>query len=182
MEAGCLLAGLLHRRSSSFPYSSAVRLFRGSQYRAGLFLHHDPSYSFKVPDGCRRAGREDVENFAYNRRVLQRFNAQGRSATIASWQNEIRRYDAVLISARGGYIQVDHAANNSGVSFASGYVLNDREKDAIWSEMSRAFVASAPANDKPKLTLIFMAVSSYGNNTTLLVRLLSSVQRGELRP
>src|SRR5262249_13399482 len=126
-------------------------------------------------------GPEDVENFAYNRRVLQRFNAQGRSATIASWQNEMRGYDAVLISDRGGYIQVDHAANNSGVSFASGYVLNDREKDAIWSNFSHALLASARANDKPKLTLVSMAVSSYGNNSALVVRFLSSVQRGELR-
>src|SRR3989442_1423942 len=102
------------------------------EYRAGLFIHHAPDYSFKVPDGWRRARPEDAENIAFNRRLLQRFNDQGRSAFIGAFQNDLRRYDAILISTRGAYLQVESGANTAGAHFASGYVFNDRERDALW--------------------------------------------------
>ena len=63
----------------------------------------------------------------------------------------------------------------------SGYVLNDRERDAIWNDFSRTYIAAAPPTDKPKLMLESMRVTDYGNNAALFVRFRSSMQRGDMR-
>jgi len=90
---------------------------------------------------------------------------------------ELARHPAVLISSRGSWIDVQFAVNQ-GIKYSRDYVLTDGEKQAIWQNLDRTLVAAASNTDKPRFSLNFMDVLTFGPNTLLKVNFNREDQRG----
>ncbi len=165
-----LATGLLLAGCASLP---------SKEYRGGLFIHRNPNYSFRVPTGWRPATTADYESFEFNKHALQALTSQRRAEYVRQAAAEVNKYDSVLISSRGSWMQADHAVNQ-GVHYASGYQLNAQQRDVIWQRIATALTSAAPPTDKPRLALVSMDVVDYGSTTVLKMKHRSEVQRGSM--
>ena len=145
------------------------------EYRGGLYLHQAPTYSFRIADGWRRAETNDYPDFGFNKRVRQKFNE---AAFRAFGEQDLALQDAVLISTRGAWLQINSGKNDTDLRVPRGYRLSDGEKRAVWDAVSTKLINSAPANDKPRLTLTSIDVTDHDPLTAIRIRYVSDVQRG----
>jgi hypothetical protein len=100
-----------------------------SEYRAGVFLHRDPTYSFRVPNGWRPS--TDPDAFAHLREVL-RFSTEERKRTLLERQaKNLRQYDIAMVSSNGAGIFVLHTPDRLGRRFPPGFRLTDLEREQV---------------------------------------------------
>jgi len=154
-----------------------------AEYWDGFFRHlHPPKYSFQVPDGWRPATSSDYPLLGFNRHLFQTLDEAGRSAAMQRAELEMQRQDAVLVSSRGAWIQV-RSQVGAGRWYAFGnlrFGLGEREKQAIWQSLSTSLSQSAPAADKPKLTLESIGVVDYSLNRVVRLSFQSEGARGPM--
>ena len=154
------------------------------EYWGGFFRHlHPPRYTFQVPDGWRQATISDYPSLGFNRRLFQTLDEAGRSAAMQRAELEMRGSDTGLISSRGAWIQVMSRVGPGGwYTFKDlRFGLSDGEKQAIWQQLSTNLIQTAPAAEKPNLTLESIDVlEDYSVRSVLRLRFTADVPRGSM--
>ncbi len=155
-----------------------------AEYWGGFFRHlYPPRYTFQVPDGWRQATISDYPSLGFNRRLFQPLDEAGRSAAMQRAELEMQSPDAGLISSRGAWIQVMSRAGPGGwYTFKDlRFGLSDREKQAIWQQLSTNLIQTAPAAEKPNLTVESIdVVEDYYVRSVLRLRFTADVPRGSI--
>jgi len=155
-----------------------------AEYWDGFFRHLDPPrYTFQVPDGWRQATISDYPSLGFNRRLFQTLDEAGRSAAMQRAELEMQGPDTGLISSRGAWIQVMSRVGPGGwYTFKDlRFGLSDGEKQAIWQQLSTSLIQTAPAAEKPNLTLESIdVVEDYYVRSVLRLRFTADVPRGSM--
>ena len=138
------------------------------EYRAGVFLHQAPNYSFRLPEGWRpaRASDSGVLGFAepYRKVFAESTLEQFLAARLAL-------YDASLVSPGGAFVAVARTAPlPPNVRLAPGAVLPEALKPAAWEFAVKELVRTTPGTSPRDFQQEEITLRQYGANTGLVVQ------------
>lgn len=108
------------------------------EYRAGAFLHRDPTYSFRIPEGWRAARASDVESFGYARLALKLVSDERRPRLRQGLLTMMEKADTVLISSGGAAFVVLNTPNPDGIRIPATRVLSEKERAVLVGAVTKA--------------------------------------------
>jgi len=137
------------------------------EYRAGAFLHRDPTYSFRIPDGWRQAGPEDVDSIGYFRFQMKLVAEERRAQLRREEQRAMSNFDSFLLSSRGAVIMTMNGPNRGGVRLPARGVLTAKEQDALLSAVTKELESSLK---KENATIESVELVEYGPLPAALIK------------
>jgi hypothetical protein len=136
------------------------------EYRSGLFLHRDPTYSFRIPDGWRRGTPEDIESIGYVRFQLKMVTDARRTQLLQNERRVMGEADSFLVSARGAAIMVMSGANRDEFRVPARGNLTEKEKDVLLSAARKRLENTLK---KEEATLESADLVTYGANPAVMM-------------
>ncbi|HSE96429.1 MAG TPA: hypothetical protein VLD61_11105 [Methylomirabilota bacterium] len=128
------------------------------EYRAGLYRHPRPAYSFQVPSGWRPVTLEKGAAFAVMARVLRSMDADGQRRALAVQRERLVRMDSALISDGDAGILVESRRDFTGVGIP---------RDAHFSPVQRQQFTDAVKARSPDTMVHSVETVPYGALTAL---------------
>jgi hypothetical protein len=138
-----------------------------AEYRAGLFLHRNPTYSFRVPDGWRQALASDVEGFGYTKLAFRLAKEERKTGMRRKLVEGMKKVDAVLISSGGAAILGWSTANREGFRLPRTHSLSEEEQATLVSSLKEGIEKTVKPDE---FVIESVQLVEYGPNQVVSVR------------
>jgi hypothetical protein len=135
-----------------------------------VFLHRDPTYSFRIPDGWRQATAENAESIGWVRFELKLATAERQAKSRQGLQTLMKQADAILVSPGGAAIVLVNAPNREGLRIPARGVLSAKEEAVFLAGLTKRVSDAIKKEGTSDFTIESADLVEYGPLPATLIK------------